>query len=103
MSGALPTPDVLFSARKATNDRRIQPANFRNLPSVLDVEQAGSVLRISVERVRAYTQAGLLRRLTYTRAFLYDAREVQRFMREATESDLGAALAGTTKNGGRGA
>lgn len=63
---------------------RIQPANLADLPTVLDSEQASSVLRISVERVRAYTNSGDLKRLRYSRDYLYDAEEVRRFLREQT-------------------
>ncbi len=66
--------------------RRIEPANLRELPSVLDAEEMANVLRISVERVRKLTASGELRRLTYSRALLYDAREALRFLAEHTDA-----------------
>ena len=61
---------------------RIRPANVSDLPSVLDTEQAANVLRMSVERVRAFTGESErhLRRLKYSREYLYDVREVLRFL-----------------------
>ena len=66
---------------------RIQPANVRDLPTVLDSAQAANVLRMSVERVRAYTGDGerRLSRLKYTNDYLYDVREVLRFLEIWTE------------------
>lgn len=69
---------------KEPRERRIQPVRLTDLPSVLDVEQASNVLRVSVERVRDLTNQGQLRRLRYTRQFLYDAREILRFLEEQT-------------------
>lgn len=66
-------------------ERRIEPANLRDLPSVIDAEQMANVLRVSIERVRALTASGELRRLTYSRTLLYDAREALRFLEESTE------------------
>ena len=68
--------------------RRIVPANLADLPSVLDAEQMANVLRISIERVRELTNAGHLRRLTYSRSFLYDARAARRFLREASTEEI---------------
>lgn len=72
---------------KQPRERHIQPVNLNDLPSVLDVEQASNVLRVSVERVRDLTNQGKLRRLRYTRQFLYDAREILRFLSEQTAAD----------------
>lgn len=71
-------------SRVPKGEGRIQPANLADLPSVLDSEQAANVLRISVEKVREFTRTGRLRRLLYTSDFLYDAREIRRFLREET-------------------
>lgn len=79
------------AATPAKNRRRIQPANLADLPSVLDVEQTSNVLRCSVERVRALTRDGSLRRLAYLQtAWIYDAEEVRRFLR--VQSVPGGAL-----------
>jgi hypothetical protein len=66
---------------------RIRPANVADLPTVLDTEQAANVLRMSIERVRAYTGESErhLRRLKYTREYLYDVREVLRFLEVWTD------------------
>lgn len=79
----------MTASSKEPRERRIQPVKLTDLPSVLDVEQASNVLRVSVERVRELTKQGQLRRLRYTRQFLYDAREILRFLAEqtATEGD----------------
>ena len=66
--------------------RRIEPANLRDLPSVLDTQQTANVLRVSVERVRELAKAGRLRNLAYSSDYLYDAREVLRFLEEATDA-----------------
>ncbi len=66
--------------------RRIEPANLADLPTVLDTAQASNVLRVSVERVRELTKAGRLRNLAYSSDYLYDAREVLRFLEEATDA-----------------
>lgn len=72
-------------------ERRIAPANLRDLPTVLDSEQMANVLRVSIERVRELTEAGELRRLTYTRSLLYPAWEARRFLRAHSGDDVGAA------------
>lgn len=72
-------------------ERRIEPANLRDLPSVLDTQQMANVLRVSIERVRELTEAGELRRLTYTRSLLYPAWEARRFLRAHSGDDVGAA------------
>ncbi len=64
---------------------RIAPARIQELPTVLDAEQVADVLRIGVERVRKLTQEGALRRLSYSRIYLYDYREVLRFLKESTD------------------
>jgi len=63
---------------------RITPRNFAELPSVLDSDEVSDVLRINVNRVRELTRGGRLRRLSYSANYLYDAREVMRFLEEET-------------------
>ena len=79
------------STASRKNKTRIQPTRLEDLPSVLDVEQASDVLRVSVERVRELTKQGQLRRLRYTRQFLYDSREIRRFLRDQTSCSPEAA------------
>ena len=66
------------------NAKRIIPANLDELPSVLDTRQASNVLRVSVERVRRLTAEGELRRLTYSRQYLYSSGEIVRFLCAST-------------------
>lgn len=72
-------------------ERRIAPANLRDLPTVRDLEKMANVLRVSIERVRELTEAGELRRLTYTRSLLYPAWEARLFLRAHSGDDVGAA------------
>lgn len=72
--------------RKATNEQRIKPTNLRNLPTVLDSEQAGNVLRVSVQTVRKLARDGRLRRLRYSpRDYYFHNKEVERFLRDQTD------------------
>jgi len=81
-------PTAVYSKQpptRAARGSRIQPANLKDLPSVLDTKQAARVLRISVEQVRKFTAEGRLQRLVYSPRFLYDARQVLQFLEESTE------------------
>jgi hypothetical protein len=91
MSHKLHSPDGPKIPREPNEPRdyqaRITPANLADMPSVLDSQQAADVLRMGVERVRAYTNAGVLHRLRYTRSYLYSAQELLRFMDAMSNSD----------------
>jgi len=70
---------------RAARGSKIQPANLRALPSVLDTKEAASLLRVDAQTVRKLTKDGRLRRLAYSPRFLFDAREILRFLAAETE------------------
>ena len=73
------------TASRAPRGSKIHPANLCDLPSVLDTAQAASVLRVDVCTVRKLTKDGRLTRLAYSPRFLFDAREILRFLAAETE------------------
>jgi len=86
------TDRLPVTAKAATPHRqRIKPARLRDLPSVLDISQVANVLRVSRRSVYGYVAAGELRRLRYSRVFLFDAREIERFLERETGPEEGAA------------
>lgn len=64
------------------------PARLEELPTVLDSAEAMSVLRIGKVRLGELVAAGRIRRLAYdSRQYLFDSREIRRFLRSETERD----------------
>lgn len=53
-------------------------------PLVLDADEAAAVLHVSPKRVRQLANSGALRRLAYSRVFLFSAAEIERFLGEQT-------------------
>lgn len=58
-------------------------ANLADFPTVLDIDQAGRVLRMGRDAIKAAVKDGDLHRLAYTQAqYLFWAGELERYLRQ---------------------
>jgi hypothetical protein len=72
-----------------------RPTRLENLPTVLDSDEAMSVLRCGEKKLSLLVNTGRLRRLAYSsNPWLFDARELRDFLRR--ESVVAEAGKGVT-------
>jgi hypothetical protein len=58
-------------------------ANLADFPTVLDIDQAGRVLRMGRDAIKGAVKDGSLHRLTYAQAqYLFWSGELERYLRD---------------------
>ena len=75
----------MTAGKRAGAHPTIEPANLRDLPSVLDIKDIMSALRLNEVACRELVDAGLIQKLPYHGRLHVANDEVARFLRDQTE------------------